>query len=62
MAKARPGFKAVQAQTAKKPGVPSKAAGAVPASSTRKASPAVKQANPNLKKVAAVKKGGTRGK
>ncbi len=51
MAKAHPGFKAVQKQIAAKSGVSSKAAGAILASSTRKASPAAKKANPNLKKV-----------
>lgn len=46
-----PGFKAVQKQIARKEGVSMKAAGAILASSTRKASPAAKRANPNLKKV-----------
>lgn len=45
------GFKAAQANIAKKEGVSSKAAGAILASSTRKASPAAKKANPNLNKV-----------
>lgn len=45
------GFKAVQKQIARKEGVSMKAAGAILASSTRKASPAAKRANPNLKKV-----------
>ena len=51
MAKAHPGFKAVQGKIAKKEGISKKAAGAILASSTRKASPAAKKANPNLKKV-----------
>lgn len=46
-----PGFKAVQKQIARKEGVSMKAAGAILASSTRKASSAAKRANPNLKKV-----------
>ena len=45
------GFKAVQGKIAKKEGISKKAAGAILASSTRKASPAAKKANPNLKKV-----------
>lgn len=45
------GFKAAQASIAKKEGISSKSAGAILASSTRKASPAAKKANPNLKKV-----------
>lgn len=45
------GFKAAQSSIAKKSGVSSKAAGAILAASTRKASPAAKRANPNLKKV-----------
>jgi hypothetical protein len=49
--KAHPGFKAVQAQIAKKQGIPMKNAGAILAASTRKASPAAKKANPALKKV-----------
>lgn len=46
-----PGFAAVQAKIAKKEGVSGKAAGAILANSTRKASPAAKKANPSLKKV-----------
>jgi hypothetical protein len=46
-----PGFKAVQSKIASKPGVSSKAAGAILASSTRKASPAAKRKNPRLKRV-----------
>jgi len=49
MAKAHPGFKAVQAKIAKKYG--KKRAGAILAAATRKASPAAKKRNPNLKKV-----------
>ena len=49
--KAHPGFKAVQAKIAKKEGVSKNAAGAILAASSRKASPAAKKANPNLKKV-----------
>ena len=45
------GFKAAQKQIAKKSSVPMKNAGAILASATRKASPAAKKANPNLKKV-----------
>ena len=46
-----PGFKVVQAQIAKRGGYTPEQAGAILASSTRKASPAAKRANPNLKKV-----------
>jgi hypothetical protein len=46
-----PGFKAVQKGIAKKQGVSMERAGAILASSTRKASPAAKKANPALKKV-----------
>jgi hypothetical protein len=49
--KKHPGFKAVQGQIAKKQGISKKAAGAILASATRKASPAAKKANPNLKRV-----------
>ncbi len=51
MAKAHPGFKAVQSKIAAKEGVGKKAAGAILANATRKASPAAKKANPMLKKV-----------
>ncbi len=51
MAKAHPGFKAVQSKIAAKEGVSSKAAGAILAKSTRGASAKAKKANPNLKKV-----------
>lgn len=45
------GFKAAQKQIAAKSGVGMKRAGAILASSTRKASPAAKRKNPNLKRV-----------
>jgi hypothetical protein len=51
MAKKHPGFKSVQKSIAKKQGVSMKQAGAILASSTRKASPAAKQKNPRLKRV-----------
>lgn len=51
MSKAHPGFKAVQAKIAQKEGVSPKAAGAILAAGTRKASPAAKKRNPALKKV-----------
>lgn len=44
-------FKAVQSKIAKREGVSPKRAGAILAASTRKASPAAKRKNPNLKKV-----------
>ena len=46
-----PGFKAVQSSIAKREGVSKDAAGAILAKATRRASPAAKRANPNLKKV-----------
>lgn len=46
-----PGFKKVQSSIAKKQGISKEAAGAILASSTRKASPAAKKANPRLKRV-----------
>lgn len=46
-----PGFQAVAAKISKKEGVSKKQAGAILASATRKASPAAKAKNPNLKKV-----------
>jgi len=49
--KNHPGFKAVQNKIAKEQGVSKEAAGAILASSSRKASPAAKKANPNLNKV-----------
>jgi hypothetical protein len=51
MAKKNPGFKAVQAKIAAKQGVSKKAAGAILASATRKASAKAKRANPRLKRV-----------
>lgn len=45
------GFKAAQKSIAKKENVSMKDAGAILASSTRKASAKAKKANPNLKKV-----------
>lgn len=45
------GFKAAQKSIAKKQGLSLKSAGAILASATRKASPAAKAKNPNLKKV-----------
>jgi hypothetical protein len=44
-------FSAVQSKIAKKEGVSKKRAGAILASASRKASPAAKKKNPNLKKV-----------
>ena len=49
--KKHPGFKAVQKQIAKKGGYSMEAAGAILANASRKASPAAKRKNPNLKKV-----------
>jgi hypothetical protein len=51
MAKKGMGFKAAQKSIAKKQGIPMKNAGAILAAGARKASPAAKKANPNLKKV-----------
>ncbi len=51
MAKKHPGFKAVAAKIAKKQGVSKARAGAMLASSTRKASAKAKRKNPRLKKV-----------
>lgn len=51
MAKAHPGFKAVQAKIASKEGVSKKAAGAILANSSRKASASAKRKNPRLRKV-----------
>lgn len=45
------GFKAVQKSIARKQGVSMKAAGAILASATRKASPSAKRANPRLNRV-----------
>ena len=49
--KAHPGFKAVQSSIAAKQGISKQAAGAILASSTRKASAKAKRANPRLKRV-----------
>jgi hypothetical protein len=46
-----PGFKAVEMKIAKRQGVPQKEAGAILASSSRKASKQAKQTNPKLNKV-----------
>lgn len=51
MAKKAKGFKNVQSKIAKKEGVSKKAAGAILASATRKASTKAKKKNPKLKKV-----------
>jgi hypothetical protein len=45
------GFKKAQSQIAKKQGISMKSAGAILAAGARKASPAAKRKNPNLKKV-----------
>jgi hypothetical protein len=50
MAKAHPGFKAVQ-RSIEKQGHSKESAGAILASATRRASASAKKANPNLKKV-----------
>ena len=49
--KKHPGFKTIQSEIAHEENVSSKQAGAILASRTRKASPAAKKKNPNLKKV-----------
>jgi len=49
--KKHPGFKAIQKQIAKESGVSMKSAGAILASSSRKASAKAKKKNPSLKKV-----------
>lgn len=49
--KKHPGFASVQKSIARKQGVSMKAAGAILASSSRKASSAAKRANPRLKRV-----------
>jgi hypothetical protein len=56
MATKHPGFGMVQKQIAKKGGMGMKAAGAILAASTRRASPAAKKANPALKNVKPAKK------
>jgi len=49
--KKHPGFKAVQNKIARKQGISKRAAGAILASSSRKASAKAKKRNPRLKKV-----------
>lgn len=49
--KKHPGFKSVQSKIAKQQGVSKKAAGAILASSSRKASASAKKKNPNLNRV-----------
>ena len=51
MSNAHTGFKAVQAKIANQKGISSEAAGAILASSTRKASATAKAKNPRLKRV-----------
>lgn len=51
MSAKHPGFKNVAKKIAAKEGVSAKSAGAILASATRKASPAAKAKNKNLKKV-----------
>lgn len=58
MAKAHPGFKAVQKRIAAKQGVGMERAGAILAAGARNASPAAVRKNPALKKVTGVKKAG----
>ena len=52
MSKAHPGFNKAASSIAAKQGISKGAASAILASSTRKASPAAKKANPRLNKVA----------
>lgn len=56
--KAHPGFDKASSSIAKKEGISEKAADAILANATRKASPAAKRANPKLKNVAPAKKKG----
>lgn len=51
MAKRHPGFKKVQGSIARKEGVSKKAAGAILAAATRRASKSAKRSNPRLKRV-----------
>jgi len=51
MAKSHPGFARVQSRIAKRMGVSKQRAGAILASSTRKASASAKRKNPRLKRV-----------
>lgn len=57
MAKAHPGFKAVQKKISEREGVSMDSAGAILANAARKASSSAVKANPNLKKVKGSKKG-----
>jgi len=57
-AKKHPGFQSAAAKIARKEGVSPDAAKRILASQTRKASPAAKRANPNLKRVLPPKKKG----
>lgn len=54
--KAHRGFEAVQKEISRKQGISMEAAGAILASSARKASPAAKKANPRLLKVKGAKR------
>ena len=56
MAKAHPGFKAVQKKIAAKQGVSMEGASAILAAGARKASKAAVKKNPNLKKVKGMRK------
>lgn len=49
--KSHPGFKAAQSKIAAKEGISKDRAGAILAAGARKASPAAKRKNPNLKRV-----------
>lgn len=51
MAKAHPGFKAVQAKIAKRAGVTMDSAGAILANASRNASAKAKKVNPRLRRV-----------
>jgi hypothetical protein len=55
------GFKAAAANAAKSAGVPKAQGAAIVAAAARRASPAAKRANPNLKKVVVPKTKGKRG-
>jgi len=57
MSKKHPGFAKAAQSIAKKEGISTEAASAILASSTRKASPAAKRANPHLNNVPKAKKG-----
>lgn len=56
MSKKHPGFDKASASIAKKEGISPSAADAILANAARKASPAAKKANPNLKNVPVAKK------